>query len=80
MAAAMLVGSGDVTPHRTTTDVTTQFGRRTREHPRNAGVVTGGWRSGRTRDGNANERIAREDLGEEGPTSGSRLPVTEAHV
>jgi hypothetical protein len=40
-----------------------QGGRRTREHPRDEGVVTGGRRSG----GNASEHVTDEDLGEDGP-------------
>jgi hypothetical protein len=33
-----------------------QGGRRTRGHPHDEGVVTGGWRSGGNCGGNANER------------------------
>jgi hypothetical protein len=44
-----------------------QGGRRTRGHPRDEGVVTGGWRSGGNCGGNASEHAAGEDLGEDGP-------------
>jgi hypothetical protein len=58
-----MVGSSDGTPHRTAADATTQGGRHTQGHPRDEGMVAGGRRSG----GNASERAAREDLGEDGP-------------
>jgi hypothetical protein len=50
-----------------TADATTQGGRRIRRHPRDEGVVTGGWRSGGNCDGNASERAPGEDLEEDGP-------------
>jgi hypothetical protein len=63
----MQAGSGDGTPQRTTADAMAQGGRRTRGHPHDEGVVTGGQRSGRNCSGNASERTTAEDLGEDGP-------------
>jgi hypothetical protein len=60
-------GSNDVTSQRTTAVAMTQGGRRTRGHPRDVGLVTGGRRNGGNRRGNANERTTGEDLGEDGP-------------
>jgi hypothetical protein len=42
-------------------------GMRIRGHPRDEGVVTGGWRSGGNCGGNASERVTGEDLGEDSP-------------
>jgi hypothetical protein len=61
------VGSGDVTSQRTIADTTTQGGRRTRGHPRDKGVVTGGRCNGGNCGGNASERAAGENLGEDDP-------------
>jgi hypothetical protein len=44
-----------------------QGGRRTRGHPRDKGVVTGGWRSGANCSGNGSECATGEDLGEDDP-------------
>jgi hypothetical protein len=45
----------------------TKGGRPTCGHPRDVGVVTGGRRSGWNHEGNASERVAGEDLGEDDP-------------
>jgi hypothetical protein len=60
-------GNDDGTPQRITANVTTQGGRHTRGHPRDKGVVTGGRRSDGNYGGNASERAAGEDFGEDGP-------------
>jgi hypothetical protein len=59
--------SGDGKPRHTIADAMAQSGRCTRRHPRDEGVVMGGWRSGGNCGGNASERAAGEDLGEDGP-------------
>jgi hypothetical protein len=61
-------------------DTTAQDGRHTGNQCYGAEVASGGQRSGGNHGGNASERAAGEDLREEGPTGGSRLPVTEARA
>jgi hypothetical protein len=63
----MQAGSSDGTPQSTTADTMAEGGRCKRGHPRDEGVVTGGRRSGGNCDGNASERAAGEDLGEDDP-------------
>jgi hypothetical protein len=71
-------GNGDAMPQRTTADVMTHDGRRTRGHPRSTGVVTGGRIDGGNSAGVAMWVGAEEDLGEKALTGGSQSSVSTA--
>jgi hypothetical protein len=60
-------GSGVGMSWRTTADAMAQGCKSTHGHPRDEGVVTGGWRSGGNYGGIASERATGKDLGEDGP-------------
>jgi hypothetical protein len=61
-------------------DMMAQGGRRTGGQRCGIEVAMGGWHNSGNRGSNASESVAGEDLGEEGPTGGSWLPVTEARA
>jgi hypothetical protein len=61
-------------------DAMAQGGRRTGGQRYGTEVVMGGQRNDGNRGGNGSERAAGEDLREEGPASGSRLPATKARA
>jgi hypothetical protein len=63
----MQAGSDDGMPRCTVADAMAQGGKCTHGHPRDEGVVTGGWCSGGNCGGIVSERATVEDLEEDDP-------------